>query len=151
MCPCATWIGKQGSATVVSDHTVCFRSDPHTETEFTEESVPMGEPVVEIEGARNRGCAAPSFTGRVLLDQPLLSESKEIFDDGTELDLRPAAVAVAALVTPVGLFPFDAELLYVATVLASLAGELAYLVVDVFEIPASEARARFKDRVFLPC
>ena len=57
---------------------------------------------------------------------------------GSRSHLHGLAVALGALVAPVGLLALDGELLHLAEVRAALAGELEDLVVDLVEVEAAE-------------
>ena len=73
-------------------------------------------------------------------EQEAFAQRHEIVDHGLFVDLGALAVAVGALVAPVGLLAFDRELADVALVGAVLADEVLDRVVDGREVPAAEGR-----------
>ncbi len=139
-----TGLGHGHVDAVFADALVGLARQHGPRAEVGEERGPEGQPVEGVHGARDAhgdggvGAALRRlFEGR---QQQALAQGDEVVDDRLLVDLGALAVAVGALVAPVGLLAFDGELADVALVGAVLADEILDRVVDRREVPAAEGR-----------
>jgi hypothetical protein len=145
----------------LADLLVGLAGEHHIETTSLEERSPEGQAIVRVHRPRDtdsaqRSSGAATHKRLVVLrlshvrEAEGVAELHQVADDGVLVHLGALAVAIGALVAPVGLLCSDGELADIALVAAALAGELTDGVLHLLQVPAPETGGCLSGRHLLP-